>query len=372
MRYFIIAGEASGDLHGSNLVKELRKRDPRAECRGWGGDLMQEAGVTISQHYRDTAFMGFFEVIANLRTILGLFRKAKADLLAFRPDVLILIDYPGFNLRMAGFAHRNGIRVCYYISPKVWAWKTSRVKKIKQTVDQMFVILPFEEEFYRRFDYQVYYEGNPLLDSIREYESTAPTLKTFCHENQLGSKPLIGLIPGSRLQEVKRNLPVMLAIVRDFPDYQFVIAGFAALDPSVYREILGSREIPVLVGQTRAIMKHARAAVVTSGTATLETALLKTPQVVCYKAQPASFFLARFLVSVRYISLVNLIMDRTVVTELLQQEMNPQRLKDELGRLLHDPESRNRMLEDYEELAFRLGEPGVPGRIADSVLKALK
>jgi len=368
MKYMIIAGEASGDLHGSHLVKELKKLDPEGIFRGWGGNLMQQAGVELMAHYRDMAFMGFIEVLFHLGKIRNLFRTARKELVLFRPDVLILIDYPGFNLRMARYAKEQGIRVCYYISPKVWAWKSSRVKKIKKYVDQMFVIFPFEEEYYKRHRYQVYFEGNPLIDSISRFEGNMVSREEFMKRNGLDNRPLIGIIPGSRIQEVKRNLPVMLKMTEHYPEFQFLVAGFPTLDRDMYANMICNRKVHLLFDQTREIMKFAKAAIVTSGTATLETALLKTPQVVCYRAHPLSYLMARMLVKIKHISLVNLIMQRTVVTELIQGDLNPERLKQEMDLLLYDAATIRRILDDYETLASMLGEPGVSKRIASRII----
>lgn len=364
----IIAGEASGDLHGSHLVKELWKLDPAGIFCGWGGDLMQQAGVKLLSHYRDMAFMGFIEVLAHLGKIRNIFRTARKELVLFRPDVLILIDYPGFNLWMARYAKKQGIRVCYYISPKVWAWKSSRVKKIKKYVDRMFVIFPFEEEYYKKYGYRVYYEGNPLIDSISHFEENVVSREEFLKRNGLDNRPLIGVIPGSRIQEIKRNLPAMLKMTDYYPEFQFLVAGFPAIDRDLYANIIGHRKVHLLFDQTREIMKFSRAAMVTSGTATLETALLKTPQVVCYRAHPFSYLMARMLVKTKYISLVNLIMQRTVVTELIQGDLNPERLKKELDLLLYDNGTIRRILDDYETLDSMLGEPGVSQRIAAGIV----
>ena len=329
---------------------------------------MQQAGVELMAHYRDMAFMGFIEVVAHMGMIRNMFRTARKELVLFRPDVLILIDYPGFNLRMARYAKEQGIRVCYYISPKVWAWKSSRVKKIKKYVDQMFVIFPFEEEYYKKYGYRVYFEGNPLIDSISHFEENVVSHGEFLKRNGLDSRPLIGIIPGSRIQEIKRNLPVMLEMTGHYPEFQFLVAGFPALDRDLYANMIGNRKVHLLFDQTREIMKFSRAAMVTSGTATLETALLKTPQVVCYRAHPLSYLMARMLVKIKHISLVNLIMQRTVVTELIQGDLNPERLKKELDLLLYDDGTIRRILYDYETLDSMLGEPGVSQRIAAGII----
>ena len=293
MRYYLIAGEASGDLHGSNLIKALAEQDETAEFRCWGGDLMAEAGAEVVKHYRDLAFMGFAEVIMNLRTILRNISFCKEDLMAYKPDALILIDYPGFNLRIAEYAHEHGLKVFYYISPQVWAWKQSRVHKIKRVVDQMFVILPFEKEFYARFDIDVDFVGHPLLDAIANFETEKPSFADFSKKHGLDDRPLIVLLPGSRKQEISVMLPLMLSVMVHYPDYQFVIAGAPSQDQSFYKSLMGDHQIPVLHQQTYPLLQQATAALVTSGTATLETALFGVPEVVCYKGNAISFAIAK-------------------------------------------------------------------------------
>ncbi|MBV6428021.1 MAG: Lipid-A-disaccharide synthase [Haliscomenobacter sp.] len=370
MKYYLIAGEASGDLHGSNLLKALRQEDPHLQCRAWGGDLIQESGATLVKHYRDLAFMGFIEVVKNLRTILRNLDFCKRDILEFHPDVLILIDYPGFNLRIAKWAKQNGIRVFYYISPQIWAWHTSRIHGIKASVERMFVILPFEQAFYAQYDMPVDFPGHPLLDVI---DSRQPD-PTFRQQNQLGPEPIIALLPGSRRQEISRMLPAYLAVIPQFPGYQFVIAGAPSIPDAFYHHLLdqsgGREQAKLLTGQTYQILSHAHAALVTSGTATLETALFQVPEVVCYKGNPLSFLIARRLVNVRFISLVNLILDRLIVTELIQQECTTERIASELKRLL-DPSRREEVQADYAQLIQALGRKGASQRAAKAMIAYL-
>lgn len=369
MKYYIIAGEASGDLHGSNLMKELKKKDPAAEFRFWGGDLMLAQGGTLVKHYRELAFMGFSEVLMNLRTILGNIKFCKKDIEAWQPDAVILIDYPGFNLRIAEFVKQQHIKVYYYISPQIWAWKTGRVHKIKKFVDRMFVILPFEKEFYGRYDFEVDFPGHPLLDALKELPET--NLQQFRQENGLDERKIIALLPGSRKQEIKVKLPIMESVMKYFPDYQFVVGGAPSLDSAFYREA-GGKELKIVFGKTYDLIRNAEAALVTSGTATLETALLNTPEVVCYKGSRISYEIGKRLVKfVKYISLVNLIMDREVVKELIQSELNAQNLKTELEKILKEPD-RTRILTEYAELRKKLGGPGASERTADYIHTDLK
>lgn len=360
MRYYVIAGEASGDLHASNLISGLKKQDPAAEFRAWGGDLMAAQGAALVKHYRDLAFMGFMEVLLNLKTILGNLRVCRRDILEWKPDVVILVDYPGFNLRMAKFAARHHFRVFYYISPQVWAWHASRVKTIRRYVERMFVILPFEQDFYRKHHYGVDFAGHPLLDAIGE---TGQTAARFRSESGLGSQPLIALLPGSRKQEIVRMLPVMLQVIPLFPQYRFVVAALSSIPPECYEKIVGGVETVVVTDRTHDLLRNAAAALVTSGTATLEAALLNTPQVVCYKAGVVSYWIARMLVDVKFISLVNLIAGRQVVKELLQYDLRKENLAKELSLILEEDRSR-KIREDYAELRTRLGGKGASSRIA--------
>jgi lipid-A-disaccharide synthase len=365
MRYYLIAGEASGDMHASNLMPELRKRDPGAVFRCWGGDQMQAAGGELVKHYRDLAYMGFIEVAANIRTIFKNLRFCKEDILKFKPDALILIDYPGFNLRIAEFAHHNGLKVIYYISPQVWAWKKSRVYDIRKNVDKMLVILPFEQEFYQKYNYRVEFVGHPLLDVVSR-PSVFRDKDSFRQANNLGEKPVLALLPGSREQEIKLMLPVMVSLAEKFSGYQFVIAGAPSVDPSFYRQVSGNHPHAIIFGQTHELLRNSYAALVTSGTATLETALYGVPQVVCYKGSAISFAIARRIVDVKFISLVNLVLDRKVVTELIQGEFNAINLERELNLILED-NNRQRMVADYRLLKEKLGGPGASARAAESI-----
>ncbi len=370
MRYYIIAGEASGDLHGSNLMRSLGKLDPDADFRYWGGDLMAGEGGTLVQHFRKASFMGFWEVIRNIGTVLSGMRMCKRDIVRYRPDALILIDYPGFNLRMARFASGKGIKVFYYISPKVWAWNQSRVKIIKRYVDHMLTIFPFETTFYNRFGYKVDYVGNPLLDAIGNRSYRDEDFERFTERNRLSGKPLIAMLAGSRIQEIDNCLPVMVSVMDQYTDYQFVIAGAPSIDPATYRKYTGDK-IAVLYDQTYAILQHATAALVVSGTATLEAALLGAPQVVCYRGSALSYQIAKRFVKIKYISLVNLIMEKEVVKELIQDDLNSEKLRAEIDKLLFDRDYRNSMLDDMAELKQRLGEPGASERAAGKVVEYL-
>ncbi len=360
MKYYLIAGEASGDLHGANLIKAIRKRDANAQFRVWGGDKMEAAGAELVKHYRDLAFMGIAEVIANLGTILKNMAFCKKDLLGYQPDVLILVDYPGFNLRMAKFAHQHGLKVIFYISPTIWAWKQSRIKIIKKYVDRMIVILPFEKAFYARFDYQADFAGHPLLDELRE--EIPVDREKFIRVNKLDEKPIVAVLPGSRMQEIKKMLPALMEVEADFPDYQFVVAGMTSVSKQAYS--MEGKVVKIVFDQTHALLRHAAAALVTSGTATLETALLGTPQVVVYKTSPLTYAVGKLLVHLRFFSLVNLIMDKEVVTELLQKDFSGQRLSTELRKILFNKSARKKMLNAYTDLLKKLGEPGVSDRIA--------
>lgn len=369
LRYYIIAGEASGDMHAARLVKALRDKQPKAIFRGWGGDLMEEAGVEVRMHYRELAFMGFWEVVKNLPTILRNFRICKADVQSWNPDVLILVDYPGFNLRMAAWAHRLGFKVVYYISPQVWAWKSSRVKKIQRYVDLMLVILPFEPEFYQERDVEVTFVGHPLLDALKDF----PSDPQFREVEQLDNRPIIALLPGSRKQEIERMLEVMLAVVPQFPSYQWVVAGAPAQNPEYYDQLLqrlGSpgAAVKVVHGKTYALLSHAKAALVTSGTATLETALLNVPQVVLYRGSALSYWLAKRLVKIDYISLVNLIAKRPVVEELIQQDCHPEKITRALKQVLDDTHA-HLMQTDYALLREKLGGEGASERAARAIVE---
>ena len=370
MRYYLIAGEASGDLHASNLMRELKSQDPEAVFRGWGGDLMEQQGATLVKHYRDLAFMGFTEVVSHLPTILENFRLCEKDLLAYNPDVLILVDYPGFNLRMAKFAKQNGIPVFYYISPQLWAWHSSRVQTIKKWVDRMFVILPFEQEFYARYNYHVDFQGHPLLDVIHD-DMQVPTRLDFLDLNALPDLPVIALLPGSRKMEIEKMLKIMISIRPSFPGFQFVIAGAPSIPGEFYSDILNGTDIRVVTNQTYHLLSHSVAALVTSGTATLETALIGVPQVVCYRGNMFSYLIARRLVNVKYISLVNLICDRMVVPELIQQELTGETLVKTLNSILESGAVRDAVLEGYHELKKQLGGRGASARVAGLIIQYL-
>ena len=370
MKYYIIAGEASGDLHASNLMKELKALDAAADFRCWGGDLMQKEGAVLVMHYRDLAFMGFLEVISHLPAIMGNLRFCRKDILEYKPDVLILVDYPGFNLRIARTASAAGVRVFYYISPQLWAWRSSRVKIIRKSVEHMFVILPFEKDFYLKYGVHADFPGHPLLDVI--YSGMALKEKTdFLRENDLDERPLIALLPGSRKMEISKMLKVMLKVIPDFPAYQFVIAGAPSIGPEFYRSLAENSGAGIVYGQTYDLLKNSAAAVVTSGTATLETALLDVPQVVCYKGSPGSYFIARQVIRVRFISLVNLIAGRRVVNELIQHEFNAISLSGEIKQLLNE-DKRKTILEGYSAVRSMLGGTGASKRAASGMIQYLK
>jgi lipid-A-disaccharide synthase len=368
MKAYIIAGEASGDLHAANLLRAMLVQSPTLECRAWGGDLLREAGADLRKHYRELAFMGFVEVVANLRTILRNVDFCKSELLDYQPDVVILVDYPGFNLRIAKWLRQSAHRfrkppkIVYYISPQIWAWHQSRVHAIKRDVDQMIVILPFEVDFYRQHGMEVYFPGHPLLDVI-------PTVEMPATPPSTALRPTIGLLPGSRRQEVSKILPMMLSVVPKFPDYQFVVAGSNALPEDVYRTHLADyQEVELVMGRTYEVLKGAQAALVKSGTSTLETALWGVPQVVCYKGNPISYAIARRVVQVKYISLVNLIADAPLVEELIQDDLNPVRLEQALWRVL-EPDRVAALKAQYRDLRLLLGGSGASARAAQAILK---
>lgn len=336
MKYYIICGEASGDLHASNLVKALKTVDNKAVFRAWGGDLLKAEGVELVKHYKEQAFMGFFEVLLNLRKIFSNIRFCKEDIEKFNPDVLIFIDYSGFNLRIAKWAKPMGYKTFYYVSPQIWASRESRIEAIKRDIDQMFVILPFEKEFYEdKHNYPVHFVGHPLLDAINNFEQITPD--QFRSENKLDQREIIALLPGSRKQEISNMLSVMLSIVDEFKNYQFVIAGAPSQDYQFYRQFIKKSNVHFVSGKTYELLSVSKAALVTSGTATLETALFKVPEVVCYKGNWISYQIAKRIITLKYISLVNLIMDREVVKELIQSEFNSKNLKSELERILSEP-----------------------------------
>ncbi|MFV8343457.1 lipid-A-disaccharide synthase [Flavobacterium sp. XS2P39] len=370
MKYYIIAGEASGDLHGSNLMKALYKEDPNADIRFWGGDLMQNTGGTLVKHYRELAFMGFIEVIFNLKTILNNIKICKKDILNFQPDVLIFIDYPGFNLRIAKWAKELGMKTHYYISPQIWAWKESRITEIKRDIDKMYVILPFEKNFYEdKHHFPVEFVGHPLIDAIQNQRPIDPAL--FRKENKLDEKPIIAVLPGSRKQEITKMLSVMLSVANDFPDYQFVIAGAPSQEYSFYERFITNENIKFISNKTYHLLQNAAAALVTSGTATLETALFKVPEVVCYKGSWASYQIAKRIITLKYISLVNLIMDQEVVTELIQEDCTTEQIREELKKILI-PAHRTQLLEKYDVLEAKLGGIGASAKTAKLIVADLK
>ena len=370
MKYYIIAGEASGDLHGSNLMKELFKADSTAEIRFWGGDLMDDVGGTLVKHYRELAFMGFAEVVLNLKTILNNIKFCKEDILKFNPDVIVFIDYPGFNMRIAKWAKKLGIKTHYYIAPQIWAWKENRIKEIKRDFDKLFVILPFEKEFFEvKHNFPVDFVGHPLIDAIHNREKTDEI--TFRKNYQLNEKPIIALLPGSRKQEISKMLQIMLSIVPDFPDYQFVIAGAPSQEFHFYEQFLTDKIVKFISNKTYDLLSIATAALVTSGTATLETALFKVPEVVCYKGSWISYQIAKRIITLKYISLVNLIMDEEVVTELIQDNFSKKNLKKELSKLL-DTAHRKHLLQKYDELEAKLGGVGASQKTAKLILKDFK
>jgi lipid-A-disaccharide synthase len=370
MKYYIIAGEASGDLHGSNLMKALYKEDPNAEIRFWGGDLMQNVGGTLVKHYRELSFMGFIEVVFNLKTILNNIKICKKDIQEFQPDVLIFIDYPGFNMRIAKWVKELGLKTHYYISPQIWAWKENRITDIKRDVDKMYVILPFEKDFYeKKHHYPVEFVGHPLIDAI-ENRVTVDEV-SFRKEHNLDEKPIIALLPGSRKQEITKMLSVMLSVVNDFPDYQFVIAGAPSQEYSFYAPFLKTKNSHFISNKTYDLLSISTAALVTSGTATLETALFKVPEVVCYKGSWASYQIAKRIVTLKYISLVNLIMDKEVVTELIQDNCTSKNIKKELQKLL-EPNYRNQVLENYNELEKQLGGSGASEKTAKLIVQNIR
>ena len=369
MKYYIIAGETSGDLHGANLIQALKQEDSNADFRIVGGNQMQNAsGQSALIHTSEMAFMGFVEVLKNLGTISKNLKKVKQDLVAYKPDTVILIDFPGFNMKLASFAKRQGIKVCYYISPKVWAWNQGRVHKIKKVVDHMFCILPFEVDFYKRFQMPVDYVGNPLLDAISAYNFNP----NFREENKLTSEPIIALLPGSRKMEIEELLPVMVELFYSFPKHQVVIAGAPNFDVDYYKRFLGDLDIPVVFNQTYDLLRNADAAVVASGTATLETGILRVPQVVVYRANPISVWLARELIKVKFISLVNLINNYLSVIELIQDECTVDNIKEELRKIVIEKEHRDSILENYDVLAEKLGEPGASERTAKLIVHYLQ
>lgn len=376
MKYYLIVGEASGDLHASRLMAALKKEDDDAEFRFFGGDLMAGVGGTMVKHYKELAYMGFIPVLLHLRTIFSNMRHCKNDIVDWQPDVLILVDYPGFNLNIAKYVHAHtSIPVYYYISPKIWAWKEYRIKNIKRDVNELFSILPFEVDFFAKHQYPIHYVGNPTVDEVAEFlkENTVEK-EDFRKAGGLSSKPIIALLAGSRKQEIKDNLPDMIRAASSFTDYQLVVAGAPGISSGYYQQYLAGSNATILFGQTFGLLQHAEAALVTSGTATLETALFRVPQVVCYHTPLGKLFafLKKYLLKVKYISLVNLIADQEVVKELVADAMTVAGMREELELLLHDNAYREKMLQNYEVMASRLGEAGAPQKGAAEIFRLLK
>ncbi|MTG96972.1 lipid-A-disaccharide synthase [Myroides albus] len=370
MKYYIIAGEASGDLHGSNLMKSIYKKDPQAEIRFWGGDLMESVGGKLVKHYKDLAFMGFIEVVQNLRTILNNISFCKKDIQRFKPDVLIFIDYPGFNMRIAKWAKEIKIPTHYYISPQIWAWKESRIKAIKRDVDFMYVILPFEKDFYeKKHQFPVTFVGHPLIDAIGQYREKEH--EDFRAKHKLDDRPIIALLPGSRKQEISRLLGEMLSVIHKYPEYQFVIAGAPGQEPTFYERFIQDKNISFIFNETYALLNVAHAALVTSGTATLETALFRVPQVVLYKGNQISYEIAKRIITLRYISLVNLIMDDDVVVELIQSDCNSNRIEEEFKKIVGG-EYRTQLLHKYDQLIDKLGGTGASDHVAEEIIRNSK
>ena len=373
MKYYVIAGEASGDLHASNLIREIKKTDPNPVFRAWGGDLIESQGIKIVKHFRELAFMGYVDVLMNIRTILRNMRFCKTDILEFNPDALVLVDYPGFNLRIAEWAKKQGIRVFYYISPTVWAWKEHRVENIRRDVEKLFVVLPFEKPFYAKHNIEVDYEGHPLLDAFENNRNTYGSRDEFLRVNKLDTRPIVAVLPGSRKGEIKYMLPEFIKVSKHFPDFQFVIAGAPSLDESVYLKYMADNDMKIVFGKTYQLLNFSYAGIITSGTATLETALFNVPQVVCYKGNPISFAIVKSMVmkNLKYISLVNLILDKPILTELIQDNMKEEEIVKQLSLLLKDSAERKSMLLGYEEARNLLGGNGASKRIAEKLYQYL-
>ncbi|MFZ9660649.1 MAG: lipid-A-disaccharide synthase [Chitinophagaceae bacterium] len=364
MKYYLISGEASGDLHGSNLIREIFKKDPNAKIRCWGGDLMKDAGGDLVVHYKERAFMGFIEVFVNLKKILRYLKQCKKDIVAYNPDVVVFIDYPGFNLPVASFAKSKGFKTIFYISPQVWAWKENRVQKIKKTIDHMLVILPFEKEFYHKWNYDVTYVGHPLVEVIDTYKKNHPDIKP-------DDATTIALLPGSREQEIRIKLPIMLEASKKYPSYRFIVAQAPSIDKSFYDSLAaGYSNVEFVQGRTYEILMRSHAAFVTSGTATLETALFGVPQIVCYKGSPISYQIAKRLIKVPYISLVNLILNKAAVKELIQHELTVENLQSELDNILRNQIHHLQILKDYNDLKNLLSEGGNASEKAAMIITA--
>ncbi len=375
MKYYLIAGEASGDLHGSNLMKELKIADSSAQFRFFGGDLMQAVGGELIKHYREMAFMGIVNVLLNLKTISRNMEFCKKDLLGFQPDVLILIDYPGFNLRIAEFAKKHNVRVFYYISPKVWAWKEYRVKKIRQFVDEMFTIFPFETAFYKKHRFEVHYVGNPLMDSIEQFKKETLSKTEFLQKNDLDERPVVALLAGSRVQEIKRMLPIMVKVAKQFTGFQFVVAGIKSIDNELYQKFLKGSGVKLIYNQTYDLLNNAHTALVSSGTAALETALFNVPQTVIYKVEGGwlvDVILRNFVFDMAGVSLPNIIMNREIVREFIQMKMTFKNVKKEMQKLLFDNSYRGKIFDDYARLKAMMGNSGSSRRAAQKMVKLLE
>lgn len=368
MKYYIIVGEASGDIHAANLMQQIKTYDSNAEFRFWGGDLMLEQGGTCVKHYKETAFMGIVDVLMNLRAISKNLSLCKKDILEFNPDIVIPVDYPGFNLRISEFAHTKGYKVYYYISPKIWAWKQSRVHKIKKFVDKLFIIFPFEIDFYKQFDYVPEFVGNPLIDELSKKTKNRISEEKFRNENDIGEKPLIAVLSGSRKQEIKNNLPEMLKVIKHFPDYTFVLAAAPSIDLEYYDKYIKDYDIKIVYNKTYDVLLNSKAAIVTSGTATLETAILNIPELVCYRGDNLSYQIARRVIKVKYISLVNIIMDKEVIKELIQHDMNELKISKELDNLLNNKDYRANMLTSFDKLRQISGKEGASNRAAKIIV----
>lgn len=365
MKYFILAGEASGDLHGSHLVEQLKKLDPNAQFEGWGGDLLIEQGVKVNKHIRELAFMGFVEVLQNIKTIKENFKLCKQQILDFKPDVVIYVDYPGFNIRMAKWVKEQGIKSLYFISPNVWAWKAKRVYKIRDYTDKMYTILPFEKEFYKEYGIDVEYFGHPLVDVVSNYKQSS--FEEFCKKHNLSGKPIIALMAGSRKQEIKHMLPIMANVAEQFTDYDFIVTGAPAIDENFYPQFIGDKPVRVISNITYEILSHSTAGLITSGTATLEAALFELPQIVCYKGGKVSVAIARMVANVKYISLVNLILDKPAVKELIQNDLTEENIIEELKNILPKGKKHKQIKEYYVSLSKELDQPGIYKRIAENM-----
>lgn len=375
MRYYIIAGEASGDLHGSNLIKGIRKIDSSAQIRCWGGDLMKEAGAELVKHYKEGAIMGFVEVVANLGKLAKNLNDCKNDIINYNPDVVVLIDYPGFNFRIAQFAKERGMRVFYYIAPKVWAWKEKRVHKLKKYVDRLFIIFPFEIEYFKKWGIDAIYRGNPLLDSVDNHRSADETKEAFQKRTGIGSaETTVALLAGSRRGEIKYLLPRMMQVAEKYPHYRFLLACAPSMEREFYESIIGKKcsNIKLLFGETYSILRHSDAAIINSGTASLEAALIGVPQVVCYGGNEISYQIAKRVVKLKYISLANLIMDKGLFKELIQHDCTPQKISQELDNLLDNRVYREKMMADYRNVRDVLGGKGASEKVAGAMIEELE